>query len=409
MNEARQPSALAVFRRFLGHGCRAFGGPFVQIETLHHELVERAGWVDRDRFRRALAVYQALPGPEATEMCIWLGTTVRGRLGGLLAGLGFVLPGLSLMLLAAFALQAHALPDWCTIGIAGMQGGALALLLRAAWRLVLANTHRRRLPLTIAAAATLGAGLGAPFAASLLAGGFVLQLANRLAPAGRTTTASPRTVQALVWLVVLAWATAVGIAAWSNGGPQPTSTAVLAPTPPTVATLANVGLGAGLLTFGGAYTAIPFLQQAATGAGGWMTNADVLSGIAVGSVLPAPMIVVGTWVGWAGGGLLGALVLSLGIFLPAFLFPLLLHHPLERLTRRPSVHAFLDGIAAAVSGLVVATALQMSWAHTARFGIPGLLVVALVVLVLERWRSPLSVPVVMLASAATGWLVSTGA
>ena len=100
MNPTRQPTALAVFRHFLGLGCRAFGGPFVQIETLHHELVERAGWVEPERFRRALAVYQALPGPEATEMCIWLGTTVRGRLGGLLAGLGFVLLGLSLMLVA---------------------------------------------------------------------------------------------------------------------------------------------------------------------------------------------------------------------------------------------------------------------------------------------------------------------
>lgn len=405
MNEARQPSALAVFRRFLGHGCRAFGGPFVQIETLHHELVERAGWVDRDRFRRALAVYQALPGPEATEMCIWLGTTVRGRLGGLLAGLGFVLPGLSLMLLAAFALQSRALPAWCSVAIAGMQGGALALLLRAAWRLVLANTGKRRLPLAIAAATLLGARLGAPFAASLLAGGLLLQLVTGLDRTKPWTRPNGRARAVLACLVVLAWATVVCLAAFETVTPPASAVATANAQPPHTATLANVGLGAGLLTFGGAYTAIPFLQHAATGAHGWMTDADVLSGIAVGSVLPAPMIVVGTWVGWAGGGLLGALVLSLGIFLPAFLFPLLLHGPLERLTMRPSVHAFLDGVAAAVSGLVVATALQMGMAHTTRFFAPGLCVVAAIALVLAHWRSRRSVPVVMLASAGTGWLL----
>lgn len=404
MTRARQPTTLAVFRHFLGLGCRAFGGPIVQIETLHHELVERAGWVEPERFRRALAVYQALPGPEATEMCIWLGTTVRGRLGGLLAGLGFVLPGLSLMLLAAFALQSHALPRWCSVGIAGMQGGALALLLRAAWRLLVVNTRKRRLPLAIAGSALLGALLGAPFAASLLAGGLLLQLVTGLDRSGHATRTNGRAQAALAWLVVLAWAIVVGFAALGTGHPTGASASPASAPPPDLATLANVGLGAGLLTFGGAYTAIPFLQQAATGAHGWMTDADVLSGIAVGSVLPAPMIVVGTWVGWAGGGLLGALVLSLGIFLPAFLFPLLLHGPLERLTMRPSVHAFLDGVAAAVSGLVVATALQMGLAHTTRFGAPGLGVVAVVALVLARWRSPWSVPVVMLASAGAGWL-----
>lgn len=405
MTAARQPTALAVFRHFLGLGCRAFGGPFVQIETLHHELVERAGWVEPERFRRALAVYQALPGPEATEMCIWLGTTVRGRLGGLLAGLGFVLPGLSLMLLAAFALQSRALPEWCTVGIAGMQGGALALLLRAAWRLVLVNTRKRRLPLAIAAATLLGAVLGAPFAASLIAGGLLLQLVTGLDRSEPRTRAKGRAREIPVWLVGLAWATVVGFAALGTDQPFTSTVATPSAPPPHLATLANVGLGAGLLTFGGAYTAIPFLEHAATGAHGWMTNADVLSGIAVGSVLPAPMIVVGTWVGWAGGGLFGALVLSLGIFLPAFLFPLLLHGPLERLTMRPSVHAFLDGVAASVSGLVVATALQMGAAHTTRFGALGLCVVAAVAFVLARWRSPWSVPVTMLACAGTGWLL----
>ena len=81
-----RPSLAALAWRFLGFGALAWGGPVAQIAALHRELVEREQWVDEARFRKVLAVYQALPGPEATELCIWFGTIARGRLGGLVAG-----------------------------------------------------------------------------------------------------------------------------------------------------------------------------------------------------------------------------------------------------------------------------------------------------------------------------------
>ncbi|HYN87725.1 MAG TPA: chromate transporter, partial [Ardenticatenaceae bacterium] len=82
-----------LFRRFLRFGLLAWGGPVAQIALIRQELVEEEQWLSRERFNRALAVYQVLPGPEATELCVYLGMQARGRLGGLLAGLGFVLPG----------------------------------------------------------------------------------------------------------------------------------------------------------------------------------------------------------------------------------------------------------------------------------------------------------------------------
>ena len=93
----------ALFVRFLRFGFAAFGGPVAQIAMVRRELVERERWISSAGFNRLLAVMQALPGPEAHELCVHLGIRAKGRLGGLLAGLGFMLPGFVLMLLCAWA------------------------------------------------------------------------------------------------------------------------------------------------------------------------------------------------------------------------------------------------------------------------------------------------------------------
>ena len=93
----------AIFARFLRFGLFAFGGPVAQIAMLRHELVDQERWVTSDRFNRLLAVYQVLPGPEAHELAVHLGLVRGGRLGAFLAGLGFMLPGFLLMLLALVA------------------------------------------------------------------------------------------------------------------------------------------------------------------------------------------------------------------------------------------------------------------------------------------------------------------
>ena len=91
--EAEPPSLIAVFIRFLKFGLLAWGGPVAQIALVKRELVDEEKWLSPERFNRLLAIYQALPGPEAHELCVHLGMMKRGRMGGLLAGLGFMLPG----------------------------------------------------------------------------------------------------------------------------------------------------------------------------------------------------------------------------------------------------------------------------------------------------------------------------
>src|ERR687894_1978940 len=94
----RADSPGAIFVRFLKFGALAWGGPAAQIAMIKSECVDQEGWVDEDTFRKTLAVYQVLPGPEATELCIYFGRIRGGKLGGFLAGLGVMLPGFVLML-----------------------------------------------------------------------------------------------------------------------------------------------------------------------------------------------------------------------------------------------------------------------------------------------------------------------
>ena len=91
-------SLTEIFLRFLKFGFLAWGGPVAQIAMLRQELVEEEKWISPEKFNRVLSVYQVLPGPEATELCVYFGMLARGRIGALLAGLGFVLPGFLLML-----------------------------------------------------------------------------------------------------------------------------------------------------------------------------------------------------------------------------------------------------------------------------------------------------------------------
>src|SRR6266511_141022 len=88
-----------IFLRFLKFGLLAWGGPVAQIAMIRQELVEEEKWITRERFNRALSVYQVLPGPEAHELCVYFGILAGGRWGGFLAGLGFMLPGFHFMLL----------------------------------------------------------------------------------------------------------------------------------------------------------------------------------------------------------------------------------------------------------------------------------------------------------------------
>jgi len=160
------------------------------------------------------------------------------------------------------------------------------------------------------------------------------------------------------------------------------------------------GLKSGLLTFGGAYTVIPFLQNDAVVAGAWMTNQQFLDGLALSSILPAPLIIFSTFVGYLGGGPLGALAITTGIFLPAFAFTLLGHNFFEKVIENKAMHAFLDGVTAGVVGIIGITSLNLFQSAVVDL---DSVIIFIVSLFLVYWlKAKWSVAVIMLVAGVIG-------
>jgi len=389
MSESR-PTLAAIFARFLRFGLLAWGGPVAQIAMIKRELVEEERWLTPERFNRLLAVYQVLPGPEAHELCVHLGMMKRGRLGGLLAGLGFMLPGLLLILGIAWFYQRLNLNQPLIAAIfLGVQIGVIALIVRAVHRIgehVLADKWLW----AVGAASAIGSWLGVSFWIILPAGGlfYASALSRRYALAAAI---------AVLGIALALWTTE------PNGSSATATTGLVEDGSISAAALFLSGLKAGLLTFGGAYTAIPFVRHDAVGRG-WVSEGQFLDSLALSGIIPAPLIIFATFVGYLAGGLAGALAITAGIFLPAFSFALLFYDRLERVIEGKRLHRLLEGVAAGVVGLIAVTALQLGW-NVAR-SVPSLglgsAIFAASLTLLYLWKSKLNVLVVVVASGIAG-------
>ena len=368
----RDPLA-SLFVRFLKFGCLAWGGPAAQIAMISRECVAEERWVSHETFKKTLAVYQVLPGPEAHELCVYFGRLRGGKLGGLLAGLGFMLPGFVLMLALSIAYVETDLAARLDELFYGLRAAVGALVAMAVVRL--GRRFITDVPLTLLAIAsgalTLAGAVGFVFV--LVGAGLAYSLVNGAGRAVRQAAA----------INPLAGALIVG-----------------AITLPLTLTIFAEGLKAGLLTFGGAYTVIPFLNESAVDVHGWLTQDQFLDGIALGGILPAPLIIFSTFVGYLAGGFAGALAMTIGIFLPAFVFPIYLHRALVAVAENPRIRPFLIGVAAGVVGLMAAIAIDIL--RQAVVDVPTALLALAAFAVLYRFHTKLTVLYVVLGCGAVG-------
>ena len=388
---------LRLFLRFLRFGALAWGGPVAQIGMIRHELVDEERWISSARFNRVLAVYQILPGPEAHELCVYFGMLSRGRWGGILAGLGFMLPGFVLMFVLSWAYVRYGLKtDGVLAVFAAVQVAVAALIVRAVFRIG-GHVVTARWLWAIAIVAAGAQLAGVHFALILAMGGIIYLMARH----GLGTAA--------LGVIGLAAAGTVGFA-MRNGGlagldalsHAGVSSAAVAQAAVPLLLLFWSGLKAGLLTFGGAYTVIPFLQRDAVTQGAWMSNVQFLDGLALSGLLPAPLIIFSTFVGYLGGGPWGAVAMTVGIFLPAFAFTLLGHDALERLVHQPRIRLFLEGVTAGVVGLIAGTTLALL--RVSLTGLEALILFAIVLGVLFASKARLLIPAVIAGAALWGWV-----
>jgi len=390
--DAPREPYLQLFWRFLRFGLLAWGGPVAQIAMIRQEMVEEEGWVSPERFNRVLAIYQALPGPEAHELCVYFGMLSRGRPGALLAGLGFMLPGFLLMFALSWFYATYGIssPIFQSVFM-GMQPAVAALIVRAVHRLAAQALSDSRWLWGIAFLAAFAQMLGRSFLIILLVSGLLYALVQR----GRGRLAAGLGTAFVIWTLYAASAFPAHplVPSLSQAGNS-------ADRMPSLLTLLISGLRGGLLTFGGAYTAIPFIQHDAVVTGGWMTNAQFLDGLALSGLLPAPLIIFSTFVGYMGGGPLGALVLTFGIFAPAFAFTMIGHDYVERLIANQPAHAFLDGVTAGVVGLIAMTGLNIL--SETILGLPAWIIFVLASIALFHFKARWTIAAVVLGAGLFG-------
>lgn len=341
-------------------GFISFGGPAGQIAIMREELVVRRRWIDEASFLHALNFCMLLPGPEAQQLASWLGWRLHGLLGGLVAGLLFILPGAVLMtVLAALYVRYGATPAVNAL-LWGVQAAVLAIVIAALVRLA-ARTLRWAIAWTIAAAALAAILLGVSYPSVVLGAAALGAMALRSSEprSVRDGTIGTRAGLGRSALILLAGVLLAG--------------AVYALLPAgRLADMATFFTGAALVTFGGAYAVLPYVAQASVEHYGWLAPADLVHALALGESTPGPLILVLAFIAFLGGasdpaasaplvgGAAAAAVALFFTFLPSFVLVLAGAPLVDWTERQPWLAAALSGITSAVVGVMAALALYLA-------------------------------------------------
>jgi chromate transporter len=329
---ARLKEVITLFTKL---GFTAFGGPAAHIAIMHDEVVKRRRWVNDQEFLDLLGATNLIPGPNSTEMAIHLGFVRAGWPGLIAGGLGFVVPAVLIVLFLAWIYKQYgALPqaEWLLYGVKPV---VIAIIVQALWSL--GGKAIKGIPTGLVAVAVVVLYfLGVNEIALLFGGGAVVMLAanyRRL-----------RSRSAGAFLLPLGSAAAGSI---------------MAAIPFSLPALFLTFLKIGSVLYGSGYVLLAFLRADLVVHYHWLSDAQLLDAIAIGQVTPGPLFTTATFIGYQLGGFSGALLATLGIFLPSFVLVAISNPFIPRLRGSPWFGALLDGVNAAALGLMAAVTWQI--------------------------------------------------
>lgn len=367
-------------------GCIAFGGPAAHIAMLRQEVVARHGWMTDQRFLDLIGITNLIPGPNSTEMVMHVGQERGGWRGLVGAGVAFILPAASITLVFAWLYGRYGTTTEGEWILRGIKPVVLAVVLQAVWNL--ARTAIKDVILAVVGAAVFALYLlGLNELVLLFGGAGVAVIARWLANARSQPGTGPTHLGT------------VGIVAFG-------STSLAAIADPAVAYsglrlfLTFLKIGGSL--YGSGYVLVAFLRNDLVERLGWISERQLLDAIAVGQFTPGPVFTTATFVGYLAGGFTGAILATIAIFLPAFVFVAIAHRLLARLSRIAWVRPLLDGINVAAIGLMAAVAVILSRDAIVDPLTAILAVVALVLLV----RFTVNSALLILAGAAISVLIA---
>jgi len=351
------------------------GGPVAQITMMYNHMVEKRHWISKDRFVKIMAFCHMLPGPEALQLAIYVGYLKRQVWGGILAGLTFILPGAVVMIILSWLYVAYGSLPQVNNFLYILKPAVLGII--AAGIIKLTRASIRNLFL---AALLLGAFLAMRFAGiNFLLILLIAGLLNLLATEGwLRLRREPATLPAIISGIVVA----------------------LPFTDSRWFQMTWLFLKTGLFSFGGAYASLAFLQQGAVEQHHWLTASQLLDGVALSVATPGPFMLFTTFVGFLAGGLRGASIATVFVFLPSFVFVLGGARYIESVRNNRLIQSFLAGVSAGVVGVIVVVSLELIPAALAGVASMVIAILAFLLIVLLK----VDVALVALGAMSAGLL-----
>ena len=364
---------------FLRLGTTAFGGPAAHIAMMEDEVVRRRRWMTHDEFLDLLGATNLIPGPNSTEMAIHIGHRQRGRPGLIVAGASFILPAVFIVTACAWAYVRYgSLPQVAGV-LYGVKPVIIAIVLQALWSLGRAAVKTKFLALigVLAVVLTL---LRIHELLVLFGAGFLVGIARLIAKKIKSS-------RNILLPTPVAFLFQASTAATTSFGLWP---------------LFLFFLKVGAVLYGSGYVLLAFIRADLVERWHWLTETQLLDAIAVGQVTPGPVFTTATFVGYVLAGGRGALVATLGIFLPAFFFVAVSGPLVPRIRRSPVAGAFLDGVNVAALALMLVVTYQLG--RAALVDLPTIVLAVISAVMLFRFR--VNSAWLVLAGAIIGLLLS---
>ena len=333
-DEHQMPSWREVFLYFLFLGFVNVGGPVAQITMMFNHMVEKRKWLSKDRFVKIMAFCHMLPGPEALQLAIYVGYLKRRLLGGVLAGLTFIIPGAAVMIFLSWLYVRYGKLPQVNNALYVLKPAVLGIIAAGIIKLGRASIRNTFLALLLVGSFVGMRFFGINFLLILIIAGLLNLIVKEGWPRLRKTAPSLQlTVGGVVLLMPVIDSRLFQIA-W-------------------------LFFKTGLLSFGGAYASLVFVQQGAVAHHHWLTDGQLLDGVALSVATPGPFMLFTTFAGYLAGGFAGAILATFFVFLPSFVFVLAGAHYVEKVRDNKTIQAYLAGVSAAVVGIIAVVSLAL--------------------------------------------------
>jgi chromate transporter len=373
---------------FLKLGTVGFGGPVALVGFMHRDLVEQRRWITEDTYKLSLALAQIMPGPLAAQTAIAIGYFQGGVLGATFVGMAFILPSFVMVIAISLAYVSYGGLWWMQALFYAIGATVIAIISIAAYKL--ARSTNKRDPLLWSVFALLA--IVTVWAQAELAEFFILAgllvLFARAWPGwkrGLLMAAGGASLGLMVWSIE-AWVRQAGTASDQAG---------------MLAQILFFFTKAGAFVFGSGLAIIPFMQQGVVQQFGWLNEHQFLDAVAVAMITPGPVVITVAFIGFLVAGMAGAVMASIGIFLPVYVFTIIPAPWFKRHRDNAQLKAFVDGATAAATGAITGAVLVLGARAivdlpTAMIGLASLAIL---------WRFKVSEPVLVAISGLVGLLL----